>query len=203
MDQSSDTDERLAVRLRQGDEQAFKAIYDRFAAELIAYAGARLFRLEDARDIVQDVFVKLWQDRRSLQVHVHLSGYLYTATRNRVIDHIRRNAVREEYGLLLQYLGATNGPDAEQLIAAKELASRVSQALEGLTPKVREVYRLSREQHLSIPEIAAQLQVSEQTVKNQLTTALNHLRQSLILPTVLTISATFLSLFTSSHTPYS
>lgn len=191
MGQRSDSDEVLTELLRQGDEHVFATIYDRFAADLIGYAGARLFRLEDARDIVQDVFVKLWHDRRTLQVHIHLGGYLYTATRNRVIDHIRKNAVREEYGLLIQYLSAPAGPNAEELYAAKELAIKVSHALDGLTPKVREVYRLSREQHLSIPEIAAHLNISEQTVKNQLTTALNHLRKSLIIPAVLVVSSTF------------
>lgn len=156
---------------------------------MIAYAGARLFRLEDARDLIQDVFLKLWHDRLSLQIHTGLSNYLYTTTRNRVIDHIRRNAIREEYGLLLQHLGTTGNPDAEQLLAAKELTWRISHALDALTPKVREVYRLSREQHLSIPEIAAQLNISEQTVKNQLTTALNHLRKTLAVSIILT--ATF------------
>ena len=150
-----------------------------------------MFRLEDARDIVQDVFLKLWHDRLTLQIHTGLSSYLYTATRNRVIDHIRRNAIREEYSMLLQYLGTNEAADAQQLLAAKELALRVQQALSALTPKVREVYRLSREQQLSIPEIAAQLNVSEQTVKNQLTTALNHLRKTLVVPAFILVSATF------------
>ncbi|MFI5163598.1 MAG: RNA polymerase sigma-70 factor [Sphingobacteriales bacterium] len=191
MPQAPFPDELLFARLKKGDEEVFSMIYDRFAANLIAYAGARLFRLEDARDLIQDVFLKLWHDRLTLQIHTGLSNYLYTATRNRVIDHIRRNAIREEYGLLLQHLGKNEAADAQQLLAAKELALRVQQALNALTPKVREVYRLSREQHLSIPEIAAQLNVSEQTVKNQLTTALNHLRKSLVLPAFILLSSTF------------
>jgi len=191
MSQSPLSDELLCAPLKNGDEGAFAAIYDRFAADLIAYAGARLFRLEDARDIVQDVFLKLWHDRLTLQIHTGPGNYLYTATRNRVIDHIRKNAIREEYGMLLQHLGTNEAADAQQLLAAKELALRVQQALSALTPKVREVYRLSREQQLSIPEIAAQLNVSEQTVKNQLTTALNHLRKSLVVPGFILVSATF------------
>jgi len=191
MSQRALSEELLCARLKKGDEEAFAAIYDRFAAGLIAYAGARLFLLEDARDLIQDVFLKLWHDRLTLQIHTGLSNYLYTATRNRVIDHIRRNAVQEEYGLLLQHLGTNETADAQQLLAAKELAVRVQQALSALTPKVREVYRLSREQQLSIPEIAAQLNVSEQTVKNQLTTALNHLRKSLAISAIMLVSSTF------------
>jgi RNA polymerase sigma-70 factor (family 1) len=185
------SEELLCARLKKGDEEAFSAIYNRFAAGLIAYAGARLFRLEDARDLIQDVFLKLWHDRMTLQIYTGLSSYLYTATRNRVIDHIRRNAVREEYGLLLKHLGEDKTADAQQLLAAKELALRVQQALSTLTPKVREVYCLSREQQLSIPEIAAYLNVSEQTVKNQLTTALNHLRKSLAISAIMLVSASF------------
>src|ERR1700760_984982 len=130
MSQRHLAEELLCARLKKGDEQAFAEIYDHFAADLIAYAGARLFRLEDARAMVQDVFLKLWHDRLTLQIHTGLSSYLYTATRNRVIDHIRRNAIREEYGLLLQHLGTNDTPDAQQLLAAKELASRVQQALD-------------------------------------------------------------------------
>ena len=191
MSRSPTSEELLLARLQQDDEQAFAAIYDRFAADLIAYAGARLFRLEDARDIVQDVFVKLWHNRETMQIHTRLGSYLYTATRNRVIDHIRRNAIREGYGLLLQSLGSANSPDAAQLLAAKELSSRVQQVLDALTPKVRTVYRLSREQQLSISEIAARLNVSEQTVKNQLTTALNHLRKSLVIPAAFLLASGF------------
>lgn len=185
------TDQDLVVRLKQGDEQAFAAIYKHYAAGLLVYAGARLFFAEDARDIIQDVFVKLWRDRQTLTIHTGLANYLYTATRNRVIDHIRKNAVREEYGILIQYLGAAGSPDASAQLELKELHQRVSLALESLSPKVREVYRLSREQHLSIPEIAAQLQVSEQTIKNQLTTALNHLRKTLVLPAAFILSGSF------------
>jgi len=185
MAQSLVSDELILQRLKQSDEQAFAMIYDRLAAGLIAYAGARLFRLEDARDIIQDVFVKLWHDRAKIDIHTGISQYLYAMVRNSVIDHIRKNAVREEYGLLLQYLGSGGSPDPLQQLQAKELAEHIEQALGALSPKVREVYRLSRERQLSIPEIAAQLQVSEQTVKNQLTTALNHLRKSLVVLPVL------------------
>src|ERR1700753_1616811 len=105
----------LVARLRNGDEQAFSELYFRYAAELIRYAGARLFRLEDARDIVQDVFIKLWKEKENLKDTESIAPYLYTLTRHQVIDHIRKNAVRQEYGLLLQQLRETTTNALEQL----------------------------------------------------------------------------------------
>src|SRR6202000_972672 len=110
--------------LKAGDEDAFRAIYERFAPGLVSYAGARLLRLEDARDIVQDIFVKLWKDRQTMGVHTNLDGYLYAATRNKVIDHIRKNAVQAEYAVFLQHLGAGAATDPEAELAAKELHHR-------------------------------------------------------------------------------
>src|ERR1700760_1458971 len=97
----------LVCRLRNGDEQAFSDLYYGYVSELIRYAGARLFRLEDARDIVHDVFTKLWKEKENLKETESIAPYLYTLTRHKVIDNIRKNAVRQEYGLLLQQLAET------------------------------------------------------------------------------------------------
>ena len=191
MDNPVNDEASLLICLKQGDQEAFAILYQQYAADLLRYAASRMFRLEDARDIIQDVFIKLWNDRAAIQVNTGIRQYLYGMVRNRVIDHIRKNAVREEYALLLQYLGAPDLPDPLAQLEAKEFAASIQQTLAKLSPKVREVYHLSREQQLSIPEIAAQLQVSEQTVKNQLTTALNHLRKSLVVPSAFLISGAF------------
>lgn len=81
---------------------------------------------------------------------------------------------------MLQSLVVAYEPNAEQQMAAKELQRSVEQSLEELSPKVKQVYRLSREENLTIPEIAQKLGLSEQTIKNQLSTALKHLKQSVL-----------------------
>lgn len=175
------TDLQLIDLFTKGDEQAFAHIYNRYAKELIGFASSKLFSLEDARDIIHDIFVKLWEDRKQLQIDRNLKGYLFTLVRYRIVDKIRKNITREEYSLMIQALGTAYATTIDQQISAKELQQSIQRSLNKLSPKVKEVYRLSREENLSIPEIAEQLQLSEQTVKNQLSAALKHLRHSLVM----------------------
>ena len=173
------TDLQLVDLLKKDDSHAFSEIYSRYAGLLVGFASSKLFDLEDSRDIIHDVFVKLWQERKQLNVDYDLKAYLYKLTRYRIVDKIRKNITRQEYAAMVNSLAISYGVTTEQEIAAKELAQLIENSLDKLSPRVKEVYLLSREENLSITEIADKLQVSEQTVKNQLSTALRHLRASL------------------------
>lgn len=172
------SDEDLTALLVKGDKLAFTEIYNRYSKQLTTFAAAesRLNDLDDAGDVLHDLFVWLWEDRAKLRITGNLKSYLFTATRNRVIDHIRKNNTRQKYEGLLEELSYS----LEQHLEAKELGLVLEQSLTDLPRRTAEIYRLSRQEHLSIKEIADQLGLSEQTVKNQITTALKHLRQALI-----------------------
>ena len=173
------TDSQLIQLLQDDDETAIVEIYSRYAESLSNFAASKLYSLEDARDIIHDLFLKLWEDRKHLNITSNLKTYLFTITRYRIIDKIRRNITREEYAVMLQSLSNAYQPNVEQQIAAKELQQTIENCIDGLSPKVKEIYHLSREENLSIPEIAEKLGLSEQTVKNQLSTALSRIRKSL------------------------
>lgn len=173
------TDLQLIDLLHEDSEEAFTEIYRRYAERLAGFAAAKLYNLDDARDVIHDLFVGFWLERKSLIIHQTLEGYLFMKVRSRIIDKIRKNITREEYAKVLAGLKVSREPEVDQKIAVKELEKTIEQALEELSPRVKEIYRLSRESNLSIKEIADRLQLSEQTVKNQLTVALKHLRQSL------------------------
>lgn len=176
---SSLDDPSLIRLLQSGSGVAFKEIYERYAADLINFSASKTFSLEIARDIVHDLFVNLWEKRATLNVDGSLKAYLFASVRYRIIDHIRKNITRESYARMIGELKIPAAPDGHQLLEGKELQESINSALNDLSPRVKEVYLLSREEHLSIPEIAQKLNLSEQTVKNQLTTALNHLRRSI------------------------
>jgi RNA polymerase sigma factor (sigma-70 family) len=114
-----------------------------------------------------------------LKVDRDLRAYLFKLTRYRIVDKIRKNITRQEYAAMVNSLAVSYGVTIEQEIAAKEMAQIIETSLNKLSPRVKEVYLLSRGENLSVAEIADKLQVSEQTVKNQLSTALKHLRASL------------------------
>lgn len=186
------TDLQLIDLLKKGDERAFAEIYDRYSEQLAGFASSKLFSLEDARDIIHDLFVKIWVGREQLQVN-NLKAYLFTLIRYRIVDKIRKNITREQYAAMIQRLSIVYETTIEQQIAAKELQQNIEKSLDELSPRVKEIYLLSREENRSIPDIARQLQLSEQTVKNQLTAALKHLRRSLAVVSTTAITVWLLS----------
>ncbi len=173
------TDDELVALLKQGDERAFAEIYKRYAEKLAGFAGSKLYSLDDARDILHDIFVKLWEGRKQLHITSNLQSYLFAVIRHRIIDKIRKNITREEYASAVQSMAITYDTDAEKQVELKELKQTIRNSLDQLSPRIKEIYKLSREEGLSNREIAEKLDLSEQTVKNQLSAALKHLRQIL------------------------
>jgi RNA polymerase sigma-70 factor (ECF subfamily) len=172
-------EKELIQAFLSGDERAFTVIYERYAPSLINYTATRLASLEEARDIIHDLFVHLWEDRDTLVVTHSLRALLFSAVRYRIIDHIRKHMTRREYADRLRTLRTEWAASDRDEAEARDLHRNLEKAIDELPPRVRQVYRLSRQQHLTIPEIAEELQLSQQTVKNQLTTALSLLRSFL------------------------
>lgn len=172
-------DSELIQLLKKDDNIAFTEIYTRYGKSLAEFAGTKLHHLEDARDILHDLFVKLWEDRHTLEITGNLKSYLFTATRYRIIDKIRRNVIREDYASMLQSLNTSDSYEIDKMIEAKELQEIIEKSLDSLPPRTKEIFHLSRSEHHTVAEIAQMLDLSEQTVKNQITTALKHLRQSI------------------------
>lgn len=166
----------LLQRLITGDETAFHRLYERYAPSLIGFTAARLSSLEDARDIIHDLFVWLWEEREHLVITHSLHAFLFAAVRYRIIDHIRRNSTRRAYAEKLQLINIEAHPVTEQALDGKDLHSAIERAVDQLPARVKQIYRLSRDQHRTVNEIAEELRLSPQTVKNQLATALSHLR---------------------------
>ena len=172
-----DTD--AIASLKAGDPAAFTAIYEHYSERLTGFASSKLFNLNDTRDIIHDIFVKLWEDRVNLRIERNLEAYLFAMVRHRVIDKIRKNISHERYAEMLSALEVSQHPDVEQKIALDELDKKFRKSVNELSPRVKEIFLLSRNEELSIQEIALKLNLSEQTVKNQITYALKHLRNAL------------------------
>lgn len=173
------TDLELITLLKKGDKQAFTEIYTRYAEDLAGFTAAKLSNLDDARDLLHDLFVSIWENRATLDVHSNVRSYLFSAIRFKIVDRIRRNITREEYAALVTSLAEGYSNASEKQLEAKELQELVNKSLEEVSPRTKEIYLLSRENNHSVAEIAELLGLSEQTVKNQLTIALNHLRKAI------------------------
>ncbi|MBX3256781.1 MAG: RNA polymerase sigma-70 factor [Chitinophagaceae bacterium] len=168
----------LLQRLKAGNLEAFTVIYEKYASSLIGFAASRVSSLEEARDIIHDVFTHIWSEREKINITVSLRSFLFSAVRYRVIDHIRKSVTRREYAGMLQRLSDKMIVDEESVLVSKNMHQALELAVEDLPSRTKQIYRLSRYRHLAVKEIACELGLSEQTVKNQLSTALNHLRVS-------------------------
>lgn len=167
----------LMERLARGEEDALNEIYLFYWQDLFMSAYNVLKDKAACEDIVQDLFLQLWQKRTTLQINTSLRAYLYTAVRYTVFRHIRTGNVR---GVLFEDIDERIAANtAEQLIEQKEIYTQVARAVALLPEKCREVYKLSREEELTHKEIASRLNISTKTVENQLTIALKRVRSSL------------------------
>lgn len=125
---------------------------------------------------MQDLFVTVWLRRSTINIRTSLSFYLFKAIKYKVINHIEANIVKHNYinsldKATLDYDNSTN-----DTIAFKDLEQLIESGISNLSPKVKVVFELSRKENLTVVEIAEKLNVSEQTVKNQISTAIRTLR---------------------------
>ena len=172
------SDEELSVLLFKGNNAAFEEIFNRYWSVLYSAAYKRLKNHEGAEEIVQDLFTLLWSKRESIQIHTSLLGYLFTATRYMVLNHIQKNAVRQNYKETLQLL-KTYDNSTEDTIFLNDLNRNIEKEVNHLPPKCRSVFELSRKEHKTNREIAEVLGISEKTVEGHLTKAIRQLKVSL------------------------
>ena len=176
---SSLSDHVLTGLLKSGDQAAFTEIYQRYKWVLFLHAVKRIGDREQAKDIIQELFTTLWDKRAELDLKSHLSGYLYTSVRNRVIKSFTRHQIESDY---LTSLAASINDDnciTDHKVRQSSLAAIIENEINELPEKMREVFILSRKHNLSHKEIAHQLGIEETTVKKQISNALRILRVKL------------------------
>ena len=172
----TNTDQELLQCLAKGDRTAFDAIYTRHWHAMYQSVYG-IFRDEAAcMDIVQDVFVWLWEKRAEVHIQTSLSAYLRAAVKFKAANYIRSGKVRQgffEDALRLATLSVVTPPADIEL---RELKNVIRQATESLPEKCRQIFQLSRNEHLSNQEIADRLGISIKTVEGQMTIALRRIR---------------------------
>lgn len=171
------SDMQLIGLLKADDEAALTIIYKRYWASLFSAAYNILKDKQACEDIIQELFIKLWDCRTEVEINVSLKAYLYASVRYGVYRQIKTGSVRSEiFDDLIERL---HTPTTYGSIEHKELLLQINCVIDTLPEKCREVYKLSREECLSHKQIALQLNISTKTVENHLTKALRELRGSL------------------------
>lgn len=169
-------DSRLVELLRERDAHAYTEIYTRFWPVLFGHARRMLRDEDEATDVVQDIFAALWEKAAVFKPTGSLAGYLYSATRNRVIDRIERHKLERRYlDSLADYLEKGEYMTDEALLA-DELAQRIEREVAKLPGKMQRIFRMRQQAQHSYREIAETIGTSEGNVKKQLYNAMKLLR---------------------------
>ena len=174
MDYKSLSDAELFNFLKANDEVAFQEIYLRHWKRLLKIARGKLPLTDSPEDIVQDLFVKLWENRHIQDVE-NPSAYLTTALRHVIINVFRSRLVKEKYAMHLQALPAMEY-NTEHQVALNELVTSLHKQVGELPLKTREIFVLNRFEFKSAREISSQLDISERTVEYHISHALKALR---------------------------
>jgi len=170
------SDEALVEMLRDDNAWALKEIFDRHNLRLYHLAANILHDSELAKDIVQDVFIDIWNRRHTSHIQ-QLSGYMLRAVKFQVLNQLRNGKIREHHLKTVQQTVFVN--QTEEAINFQETEHALKESLNQLPPRCRQIFFLSRFEYLSNKEISTRLNISSKTVEVQITKALAFLRANL------------------------
>ncbi len=179
MEYSPLSDIELASLLQSGDHTAYKYIYQRYYRVLFVHAYKRLRDQEQSKDIIQEVFTKLWDKREAFVLASSLAGFLFTAVNNKIVDYFLHKEVQAKYFAAFGEFLDVETQKTDYLVRENQLMALIEQEIQQLPPKMREVFELSRKSNLSHKEIADRLAISEKTVDRQISNALFRLKTKL------------------------
>lgn len=173
-------EQEMISLIQAGDQKAFEKAFKTYAKPLHAYGYTLLNNSHIAEEMIQDLFLKIWEQREALQIHTSLKAYLYRSLHNDCMNHIRHLKVKRNYEDTVNKEGS--GQKQYQPInrlEVKEIQQKLRTGLSKLPEACRTVFQLSRFEHLTYREIASQLGLSIKTVENQMGKAFKILRGEL------------------------
>jgi RNA polymerase sigma-70 factor, ECF subfamily len=171
-------DRQILERLRSGDESAFDTVFRTWYPPLVRAAESLLHERAAAEEVVQDVLLGVWRRREQLVLEQTLRAYLYQATRNRALNHLRREQT-ERRGEPDVAARLPSPAQASERVESAELERAIREAVRDLPDRCREVFELSRVHGLRYSEIASAMGISVKTVEVQMGKALRVLRERL------------------------
>lgn len=173
---SSYSDNELVSLIKNDNYAAFTTIYERYGKPLYLFIRSKLDGGEISKDVLQDLFVSLWEKRQTLVLEDSLKAYLYRAARYKIIDIYRKHATYRKYLHQLIEHFDEKPHSVMDTVENKSRTQDLFEAINHLPDRMKEIFMLSRFEHLSTEQISTHLGLSQQTVKNQISEALKILR---------------------------
>jgi len=135
---------------------------------------------EEAEEIIQDLFKSIWERRADLIIHTSVEQYLFRALKLKIAEHFRTKAVHRKHWEELKMIAVHAEASTEQAVFYNDLQNNVNELVGQMSPQSRNVYTMSREEGLTVPEIASRLSITAKTAENHLTRALGFLKKRLL-----------------------
>jgi RNA polymerase sigma-70 factor (ECF subfamily) len=173
------TEQEIVGAIRQGNERIFEVVFRKYYQSLCNYANSMLKEIDEAEEVVQNLFSGIWEKRTDLEISISLKSYLYRAVHNHCLNRIKHLKIREEYQQYATSYYESSYESVTQSVMKNELERKIEEAIEKLPEQCRLIFRLSRFEELKYHEIAEQLGISPKTVENQVGKALKILRAEL------------------------
>lgn len=167
------------ISLKSGDFEAFDRLFNKYGKRLFGFAIGYLKSHEDAEELVQDIFVKVWENRSELDENQSFNSYLFTIAKNNILNHFRKKAHQQSYIEYIKQHTKLIHTKTEDDIIYSELDAQTKKVIDQLPSRRRKIFLLSREQGYNNEEIAKRLNISKKTVENQITHALKFIREQL------------------------
>ncbi|MCK0132146.1 RNA polymerase sigma-70 factor [Flavobacteriaceae bacterium F08102] len=177
------TPENIISRLRNGEVVAYETLFRLYYSKLLHLAKNYLVYKEDAEHIVQNIFLKLWEQKEKFEHVTNVNNYLYSMCKNACLDQLKHEKIKAKYAEQISNKTAINRAfildEAASLLLENELESQIYKSIELLPSKCKKVFMKSRIEGLNHKEIADELGISKKTVENHITKALGHMRLQL------------------------
>lgn len=169
----------IIKRIRQGDKGQFESLFRSSYTSLVHYARRLIKDNDTAEEIVQDLFVRLWQDKEKIRIKSSLNGYLFRSVHNRCLHHIEHNKVIEKHAKEMSLEEDDDSASPSDLIQYKELHLKITRILDRLPERCGRIFCMNRFEGLKYAEIAEKLSVSVKTVEANMGRALREFRKAL------------------------
>jgi len=172
------TEKEIVEDVKEGMASAFDKLYEAYCHKLYLFAYSILKSREDAEEIVQNTFFKIWEKRKSIDSNHAFKSFLFTVAYNMTVDLLRERLKERKYREIILDK-ATSNYNLEEVIEFGDLLEQVQKIVIELPPRKNEIYQLSRVNHLSYNEIAEKLNISVKTVENSINFSMNFIKKRL------------------------
>ncbi|HLR89450.1 MAG TPA: RNA polymerase sigma-70 factor [Balneolaceae bacterium] len=171
--------QKLVEQIRSGDQYAFEQMFHSYYSKLCVFSNSYVKSLDVSRDVVQEVFIKIWDNREDFTINQSLKAYLYQAVRNHSLNHIDKQNHRRRLQRSLKKHRETLHDEPDSELNTEELTQKVWKLVEQLPERRRTIFILYRKHGLSYAEIGEVMEISRKTVENQMGKSLQFIRAQL------------------------